>query len=82
MMCNEFWVISVPSGYPWLSGSYIKEKFTHMADTAMTLIFVRDRDAGRVTIDSSGRPCLHYWPSSYDQESIMQVGRSNPPHPA
>ena len=40
---------------------------------AHALVFCRDQDYGRVTIDREGRPVLHYWPSRRDQANIMEV---------
>lgn len=37
------------------------------------LVFCRDQDWGRVTIDGEGRPVLHYWPSTRDQANIIEV---------
>lgn len=37
------------------------------------LVFCRDQDGGRVSIDGQGRPVLHYWPSARDQGNMMEV---------
>lgn len=46
---------------------------------AHALVFCRDQDGGRVTIDADGRPVLHYWPSNRDQANIMEVRKTPPP---
>ncbi len=42
-------------------------------DMAVWLVITRDMDSGQVTIDSEGRPRLHYWPSKHDAANIMKV---------
>ncbi len=37
------------------------------------LVFCRDQDGGRVSIDGQGRPVLEYWPSERDRVNIMEV---------
>lgn len=58
--------------FPWHSGADMKWRFTQLPDAALTLVFARDRDGGRVTADAAGRPVLHYWPSAHDRESMVR----------
>lgn len=46
------------------------------------LVYNRDRDSGRVTIDKDGAPEIHYWPSAFDLNNMMNVRKpSSPPRP-
>ncbi|KAK9785976.1 hypothetical protein WJX73_007918 [Symbiochloris irregularis] len=74
-------LLSTPSGHPglvaavtpWIDGSSWKfrlaAKFT---STAPLLVYVRDKDCGRVKIDGNGMPQLHYWPSRHDRQSMLE----------
>lgn len=58
---------------PWTSGSDFVEGLEKFADTAVALIYVRDRGSGRVSIDKEGKPRIHYWVDDFDGQSVMKV---------
>lgn len=37
------------------------------------VVFTRDSSGGRVTIDSKGRPVVHYWPCATTRRHLMEV---------
>jgi hypothetical protein len=40
---------------------------------AFCATYVRDKDSGKVVLGPDGLPRVHYWPSSHDQKSILDV---------
>ncbi len=54
-------------GQTWLSGAQHKEALSRSRYRAVFFGIVRDRDGGRITVDKSGRPRIHYTISTYDR---------------
>ena len=59
-------------GLRWRSGRQHKQALARAAHRAIFIILTRDRDAGRVSVDKTGRPILHYRLSKYDGAHLMR----------
>jgi hypothetical protein len=58
---------------PWLGGEDYKRKLLDFKNMAAFLAFTRDRDCGRVSIDSRGEALVHYRLSKRDGKTMLQV---------
>ncbi len=74
-----FWLETVPAhpgltgiGLPWRSGRDHKEAMRRFPRTASNIILVRDRSAGRVTIDRHGNPVIEYRMVKTDRDTMIR----------
>lgn len=58
---------------PWVDGSSWKLRLAAAGRSAPILVYVRDKDSGRITLDAEGQPCISYWPSKADADSMLKV---------
>lgn len=69
-------VASLPSLYnalaPFKTALEHKRRAMRYRHSFTLLVLVRDRDGGKVTIDSEGNPEVHYEVSSFDQKSMVE----------
>jgi choline dehydrogenase-like flavoprotein len=56
----------------WANGAQHKRVMERLSHMANTIIITRDREGGRVTLDSRGKPVLHYTLSKYDSAHVMR----------
>ncbi len=56
---------------PWLSARHYKTLMSKVAHQAAFIVLTRDKGGGRVTVDSSGRPRLHYCLSPVDAKHLQ-----------
>ncbi|EFN52938.1 hypothetical protein CHLNCDRAFT_137296 [Chlorella variabilis] len=59
-------------GAPWVCGEDYKELMLRYPEACVVRVLVRDQDAGRVTVDRSGRPRIHYTLSKRDEASMVK----------
>jgi len=76
---HGFWLETVPAhpgltalGFPWRGGRAHKEVMREYPRIAANIILVRDRSAGRVTIDRQGHPVITYRMSRGDRGTMMR----------
>jgi choline dehydrogenase-like flavoprotein len=76
---HGFWLETVPAhpgltavGFPWRGGKDHKEMMRNYARIAANIILVRDRSAGRVTIDREGNPVIAYRMVRGDRETMVR----------
>jgi choline dehydrogenase-like flavoprotein len=76
---HGFWLETVPAhpgltalGFPWRSGRDHKEVMRNYARIAANIVLVRDRSAGRVTIDREGNPVIAYKMVRGDRGTMMR----------
>ena len=76
---HGFWLETVPAhpgltalGLPWRGGREHKEAMRRYRHTAANIVLVRDRSAGRVTIDRQGNPVIDYRMVPEDREAMVQ----------
>lgn len=55
---------------PWREPAHYRSLLGKLAHTAAIGVLLRDRDAGRVTIDREGHPVTHYALSRFDREHL------------
>ncbi|MEK6911316.1 MAG: GMC family oxidoreductase N-terminal domain-containing protein, partial [Candidatus Thermoplasmatota archaeon] len=74
-----FWLETVPAhpgltalALPWQGGASHKETMRFYPRIAANIILVRDRSAGRVTIDAQGNPVIDYRMVAHDREVMMR----------
>lgn len=88
VVCNEFARLSDGYGFkletppvhpgllglalPWAGGRQHKEAMLAARHVGAFIVLTRDRDGGRVTTDSQGRPVLHYRLSRFDREHVLR----------
>lgn len=58
--------------FPWLTGHQFLRELGQMGQTGVFIVLVRDRNAGRVTIDRAGRHRVDYVVSEYDRRHLLQ----------
>src|SRR5436309_5924980 len=75
---HGFWLETVPAhpgltalGFPWRGGRAAKELMRDYPRIAANIILVRDRAAGRVTIDREGNPVVDYRMTRRDREVMV-----------
>ncbi|HYF78205.1 MAG TPA: GMC family oxidoreductase N-terminal domain-containing protein [Symbiobacteriaceae bacterium] len=61
--------------FPWRSGQQFLHELGQMDRTGVFIVLVRDRDAGRVTVDRAGRHRIDYVVSEYDRRHLLQGQR-------
>jgi choline dehydrogenase-like flavoprotein len=76
---HGFWLETVPAhpglasiGFPWRGARAHKEGMARYAHTMANIVLVRDRGAGRVTIDRSGNPVLDYRMDPRDARTMTE----------
>ena len=76
---HGFWLETVPAhpgltalGFPWRGGRAHKEVMRAYPCIAANIILVRDRSAGRVTLDAQGKPVVDYEMVRADRETMMR----------
>jgi len=76
---HGFWLETVPAhpgltalGLPWRGGRAHKEAMARYANTMANIVLVRDRGAGRVTIDRQGNPVLDYRMDRRDRRTMVE----------
>ncbi|RIB15821.1 hypothetical protein C2G38_1554048 [Gigaspora rosea] len=57
---------------PWNSALNHKQRMLQINHLSPMLIISRDKNPGRITIDSNGRPRIHYSISNHDSKSIVE----------
>ncbi|PSC68186.1 Long-chain-alcohol oxidase FAO1 isoform A [Micractinium conductrix] len=57
---------------PWVGGADFKEVMLRFKDCCTVLVLVRDSGCGRVAIDRSGRPRIHYTLAPADEASMLR----------
>jgi choline dehydrogenase-like flavoprotein len=57
---------------PWLSGRDFKDLLQQYRNSVAVLVLVRDQGCGKVTVDASGYPRLHYSISPRDRNSMIK----------
>lgn len=57
---------------PWLGARAYKDINLRMSHQAIFLILCRDRGSGRITVDKSGRPRIHYQLDRQDGEHVLK----------
>ncbi|KAJ6263518.1 hypothetical protein Dda_2082 [Drechslerella dactyloides] len=58
---------------PWNSGLEYKKVLLRFKHLTNHVIIVRDRDAGRITLDVKGRGRLDYTPSDFDRNHLLEA---------
>jgi len=56
---------------PWYSGDRYRQDLLEMKHLGVFIVLVRDRDGGRVTVDSHGRYRVDYRVSSHDKGNLL-----------
>ncbi len=76
---HGFWIETVPAhpglfalGYPWRGGRAHKASMARYRRTAATIVLVRDRGSGRVTVDGQGNPVIDYVMVRGDRETMAR----------
>jgi choline dehydrogenase-like flavoprotein len=76
---HGFWIEAVPAhpglfaaASPWPNGRMHKRLMTEMVNSSASIILVREKGAGRVTIDKRGNPLCEYKMSREDKEWMMR----------
>jgi len=76
---HGFWLETVPAhpgltalGFPWRGGRAHKEVMREYPRIAANIILVRDRSAGRVSIDRQGHPVIDYRMERGDRGTMMR----------
>jgi choline dehydrogenase-like flavoprotein len=57
---------------PWAGGRGFKEDMARLRFTAAFIALVKDRDAGRVSVNRSGQPLIDYRLSAYDRAHMVR----------
>jgi choline dehydrogenase-like flavoprotein len=57
---------------PWLGARAYKDILLRMSHQALILILCRDRGSGRITVDKSGRPRIHYQLDPVDAQHTLK----------
>jgi choline dehydrogenase-like flavoprotein len=57
---------------PWLGRRAYKQMMLKMAHQAIFIVLCRDRGSGRITVDKTGRPRIHYELGRRDADHIQQ----------
>jgi choline dehydrogenase-like flavoprotein len=58
---------------PWVSSAEHRRRMSQAGHTAPFIAIVRDRDSGRVTLDRTGQPEVHYWPTREAREHLVRA---------
>lgn len=58
---------------PWTSSAEHRRRMSQALHTAPFIAIVRDRDGGRVTLDRTGQPEVHYWPGREAREHLVRA---------
>ncbi|CAG8660680.1 3709_t:CDS:2, partial [Cetraspora pellucida] len=64
--------IYLVSFLPWKSALNHKQRMLQINHLVPILIVSRDKDPGRISIDSCGRPRIHYSISNHDSKSVVE----------
>jgi len=88
ILCNQFsdlgdgygFVLETPplhtglpaAALPWTSGRGFKADMAGLRFTAAFIALVKDRDAGRVSVNRSGQPLIDYRLSAYDRAHMVR----------
>lgn len=51
----------------------LKELMSQLRNVSSCVVFTRDSDSGRVTLDSEGRYIIHYWPCQQTLQHLLEV---------
>jgi choline dehydrogenase-like flavoprotein len=62
---------TIASGTAWESGAQHKLQMLRSANAAIFFVLTRDTGAGRVQVDSHGRPVIRYWPNRIDSGFLV-----------
>lgn len=74
-------MVSVPAAHPGMLAALcpdaapgqLKRLMLHLPNMSPIVVFARDSSAGRVLIDSAGRPVVHYSPCSSTRRHLLDV---------
>ncbi|HEY1348692.1 MAG TPA: FAD-dependent oxidoreductase [Ktedonobacteraceae bacterium] len=56
---------------PWYSARNYRDEMRLAAHLASIIVLARDRGEGRISVDSSGEPVVHYSVSAYDRQHLL-----------
>ncbi|CAG8451453.1 6713_t:CDS:2 [Ambispora leptoticha] len=62
---------TISYSFPWKSSLQHKLLMTQLNHMVALVVLTRDKDSGRVVIDSDGKPRIHYTISQHDSKSIV-----------
>jgi len=58
---------------PWTSSAEHRRRMSQALHTTAFIAIVRDREGGRVTLDRTGQPVVHYWPGREAREHLVRA---------
>jgi choline dehydrogenase-like flavoprotein len=76
---HGFWIEAVPAhpglialGLPWLGGRAHKEQMLRISRSAASIILLREKGSGRVTIEKKGAPICEYNLDELDKKNLIE----------
>ena len=63
----------IAASLPWWGSVEQRERMSNAARTAPFIAIVRDRDAGRITVDRAGEPLVHYRVGSLERAHLVHA---------